>query len=174
MIDKMQYVQAAALIKVQEKKMLNIQKLNRMIEAETALEILKILSETDYNKSMVGITSETEYEDILKNELNKSYSYARSIIGDNQIVVDAIALKYDFQNLKMKLKSEILKKEYKVIKYTNIELDKYYEKAKNMNDFQQSLIYLDKVYFECLNNIVKELDVECLNRYYGVNLRNII
>lgn len=166
MINKMDYTQAAALIKVQEKKMLNSQKFDRMIEADTALEILRILSETDYNKSMVGINSETQYEQILEQELNKTYDYTRSIIRDNQLIVDAIALKYDFQFLKFKLKSEIQKKSIKEIKYTSVELDKYYENAKKIQDIQLALVYLDKVYFELFKQIVDELDIELLNRIY--------
>lgn len=173
MINKMDYVQAAALVKVQEKKMLNKAKINRMIDSNTALEILKILNETDYSKSMVGITTEEEYELILSNELDRVYKFANELVKENKEVLEIIQLKNEFQKMKTQLKCNIKDN-------SNEEIDEkyltYYKQAlaeyEKTDDVQAAVITLDRLYFQRLGEMCKELNLEILNRYYELSLRS--
>ena len=151
MIDRMEYVQTAAIVKVQEKKLLSKSKLNRMIESENISEIYKILSETAYSKAMINTNSEHDFEDILAKELEKVYAFSRELAKDAQDCVTILQLRYIYQNLKMKLKSYIkegknqeIDEEYMA---DYMEALKEYEKNK---DVQSAVILLDRLYFSCL------------------------
>ena len=173
MINNMDYIQAAALVKIEEKKMLNKAKINRMIESNTALDILKILSETDYSKSMVGVTKEEDYENILSNELKRVYSYADELVKSNKEVLEVFKLKYDFQNLKQQLKYEV--------KNGNVEeIDEKYRKDyqqalseyEKSNDIQIAVIILDKLYFKRLKTLCKKINLDILNKYCDIVLKS--
>ncbi|WP_068268515.1 V-type ATPase subunit [Caviibacter abscessus] len=174
MIDKMEYVQAAALVKVAEKKLLNSAKLMRMIDANTALDILKILSETDYSKSMAGVVKEEDYEEILSNEIKKVYSFARTLAKKHQEIVDILALKYEFQNLKLRLKASMKNKnvDQYFVKLSNIDLENEYKKAYEMlektNDISQAVIYIDKMYYEKLKIECEKTGLEIFSKYYNL------
>lgn len=174
MIDKMQYIQQAALVKVREKKLLNHSRLIRMIEANTALDILKILSETDYSNSMVSVSKEQDYEQILSSELKKVYNFARELSKNNREIVDILALKYAFQDLKLKLKADILSKDVKFIDISDINLEKEYIKAKEIyektNDIQEAVIDLDKSYFKRLKELKDMIGEKITDSYYDLVL----
>lgn len=182
MIDKMEYVQAAALVKVAEKKMLNSPKLMRMIDANTALDILKILSETDYSKSMAGVVREEDYEEILSNEIKKVYSFARQLAKKHTEIVDILALKYEFQNLKLRLKAKLKNKNVDkyTVKLSNINLESEYKSAKEVfdktDDITQAVISLDKMYYEKLKKECESTKLEIFSKYYNllINSYNLL
>lgn len=164
------FILAASIIKVKEKKLLTEQKLIRMLEINTSKEILKILNDTDYSYSMLGITSEDMYEEILFKEMKRVYSFARELAKKDQKIVDILSLKYEYQNLKLLLKNDI----------SNINLDKYildtgikdkerlnssFKKVKNIKNIQEATIILDKMYLEHLNDIANELEFDIFKKY---------
>lgn len=178
MIDKMEYVQAAALVKVSEKKLLSMSKLMRMIDANTALDILKILSETDYSKSMAGVVREEDFEEILSNETKRAYLFAKELVKDHSEILQILALKYEFQNLKIRLKGEITNKTIseKIINLAYIDLEKEYKQALNeyekTNDVQKAFVSLDKLYFEKLKKMCSATGLEILNKYYNLSINS--
>lgn len=173
MIDRMNYVQTAARVKVKEKKLLNKAKLNRMIDADSALDILKILSETDYSKSMAGVSDNNSFEEILKNESERVYKFATDVAKDCRDCVKVFKLKGIFQNLKLTLKNKIKGESVEEIDEEYLgEYDlamKEYEKNK---DVQAAVILLDRLYFERLEKLCKKLDLEILNEYFKLSLNS--
>src|SRR5690606_27654259 len=69
-----------------------------------------VLNETEYSNSLAGITRGEEYEKVLSNELKRVYELMREITKD-QVVVDILALKYDYHNLKVMIKEKEINKE---------------------------------------------------------------
>lgn len=173
MINRMDYVQTAARVKVEEKKLLNMAKLNRMIESDTPADILKILSETDYNKSMVGVKNDTEFDKIFQNESKKVYELAKDLSKNCVECIEILELKNIFQNLKLNLKINI--KEDKNIEIDEKYLNEYnlalkeYEKTK---DVQMAMILFDKLYFKKLKTLCNKLNLEILNDYYDIVLKS--
>ena len=182
MIDKMEYIQAAALVKVSEKKLLSMSTLTRMIDANTAFDILKILSETDYSKSMAFVVREEDFEKILSNETKRAYLFAKELVKDHDEILKILALKYEFQNLKIRLKGEIINKQIndKIIKLAHIDLEKEYKLAINeyekTNDIQKAVVFLDRLYFEKLKKMCSSTGLEILYNYYNllINSYNLV
>ena len=182
MIDKMEYIQAAALVKVSEKKLLSMSTLTRMIDANTAFDILKILSETDYSKSMAFVVREEDFEKILSNETKRAYLFAKELVKDHDEILQILALKYEFQNLKIRLKGEIINKQIndKIIKLAHIDLEKEYKLAINeyekTNDIQKAVVFLDRLYFEKLKKMCSSTGLEILYNYYNllINSYNLV
>ena len=69
-MDRMDYGQSVVTIRVLEKRLLTRNRLERMIEAETPEEVLKLLGETEYSQDMADIQGSQDYETILKRESN--------------------------------------------------------------------------------------------------------
>lgn len=174
MIDKLEYVQAAALVKIEEKKMLSQSRFIRLIEAESASEVLKLLGESVYSKDMSGITEPSMYDKILSEELKRVYKFAYEIAKVNSSIVDIFALKYDFQTLKFKLKASVKEEEYKEEYLTNLDLTKEYLEARkeyeSTKDVQMAVILLDKLYLKRVKDIVEEYDEEILKKFYKLKL----
>lgn len=99
----MDYTYAVANMRVYEKRLLDQVKIDRMVEAASAEDVLKILSETEYSKSMVGISGPLEFETILKNELERVYREIYRLSKDKNLI-DILALKYDYHNIQALLK----------------------------------------------------------------------
>lgn len=173
MIDKMNYIQTAARVKVEEKKLLNKAKLNRMIESNTAQEALKILGETDYIKSMIGITQEQDFYKILQNEKETVYKFAKEIAKDGILCVEILELKTVFQHLKKTLKFEI--KDKKTFEIDNKYVQEYtlamkeYEKT---NDVEMAMVLLDKLYFKKLKELCDKLGLDILNEYCDILIKS--
>ncbi|HHY77577.1 MAG TPA: V-type ATP synthase subunit C [Clostridiales bacterium] len=109
-MDRMDYVQAATRTRVLEKKLLSKARVDRMIDAKDIGEVFKILSETDYANAVAGISRDEDYENILSHELKRVYKMMREMAKD-QVVVDLMALKYDYHNLKVLVKERKLNKD---------------------------------------------------------------
>ena len=65
-MDRMDYGRSVVMVRVFEKRLLTKNKLDRMIEAETPEEVLKLLGETEYSQNMSDIQNTQDYEKILK------------------------------------------------------------------------------------------------------------
>ena len=109
-MDVMKFTQAVSRIWVLETKLIDKAKIERMIEAPSANEVLRILNETEYSNVSSNIKRAEDYEEILSAELKRVYDlvYEISPIKD---VVKIMSLKYDYHNIKVLLKGKVLNKD---------------------------------------------------------------
>ncbi len=117
-MDRMDFIQGVTRTRVLENKLLSRAKIDRMIEAKDIDDVFKALNETDYSNAVSGITRGDEYESILDNELKRVYKLMREV-SKEPVVVNLMALKYDYHNLKVMYKEKVLKKELSEL-YINI------------------------------------------------------
>ncbi|WP_067142709.1 V-type ATPase subunit, partial [Oceanivirga salmonicida] len=95
-------------------------------------------------------------------------------------IVDILALKYDYQNLKLKIKYELKDKELNFEYLGENGLEKDYilakEEYEKTGDIQKSMILLDKLYLTRIRNIALNIDEDITNEYYEnvLNKYNII
>lgn len=104
------FIQGVTRTKVIETRLLSQDKINRMIESPDISDGLRLLSETEYSSSFSGITNPAAYEKVLSSELIRVYEIMREISPD-PIVVDLLALKYDYHNLKVMIKEKLVDKD---------------------------------------------------------------
>lgn len=105
MSDETRYAYAVARIRAIEKKLLDKGKLERMVEARTAEDAMKVLIEADYGYTGGETLSAYEYERLLKEEYKKVYKLLREVAPNPQIF-DVFMLKNDYHNAKVILKGE--------------------------------------------------------------------
>ncbi len=110
-MDRMDYIQAVTRTRVLETKLLSRTRLERMVDTKEPEEILKILGETEYAGALAGVDRIEDYETILSSELKRVYKEMYDISKD-KIVVDLMALKYDYHNLKVLVKEKLLEKDF--------------------------------------------------------------
>ena len=96
---------SVARIKVLEKKILNNDKIDRMLSATDASKAFKVLIDSEYG----GIPEENprDFEQMIKNELKNSYELINKITPDEELS-DIFILRYDYQNAKAYLKMRML------------------------------------------------------------------
>ena len=99
-MNRMDYGRSVVTVRVLEKKLLTKNKLDRMIDAETPEEVLKLLGDTEYSQNMSDIQNAQDYEVILKRETERVFNLVRELSNDTEIV-DILSLKYDYHNLKV-------------------------------------------------------------------------
>lgn len=109
-MDRMNFTQAVARLRVLEKRLLNELKFERMIDASSAMEALRVLQETEYSAFMGNVKKPEDYDLLLKEELKRVYDLMYEVSPDKSIV-DIMGLKYDYHNLKVLLKGKILGKD---------------------------------------------------------------
>ena len=110
-MDVMKFTQAVSRIWVLETRLLDKAKINRMIEAPSATEVLRILNETEYANVSTNIKRPEDYEEILTAELNRVYKLVYEISPVKE-VVKVMSLKYDYHNIKVILKEKVLGKDF--------------------------------------------------------------
>ena len=198
-MDRMDYGQSVVTIRVLEKRLLTRNRLERMIEAETPEEVLKLLGETEYSQDMADIQGSQDYETILKRETERVFSIVRSMVK-NTAIVDILSLKYDYHNLKVLLKSKITGKDFSSLlmqagtidagKFkTKFELQSHdlpQEILEAINEVQKDFeenhdpqridILVDKHYFKNLSRLAKEIDVKVITDYVEglIDFQNMI
>ncbi len=109
-MDRMNFTQGVTRTKVLEKRLLSRVRIDRMVDAKDAEEVLKILGETEYGNAVSNIDRVEDYEEIFSAELKRVYELMREISKEG-IVVDLMALKYDYHNLKVMIKGIKLDKD---------------------------------------------------------------
>ncbi|WP_314292442.1 V-type ATP synthase subunit C [Leptotrichia massiliensis] len=198
-MDRMDYGQSVVTIRVLEKRLLTRNRLERMIEAETPEEVLKLLGETEYSQDMADIQGSQDYETILKRETERVFSIVRSMVK-NTAIVDILSLKYDYHNLKVLLKSKITGKDFSslLMQAGTIDAGKFKTKFElQSNDLPQEIldainevqkdfeenhdpqridILVDKHYFKNLSRLAKEIDVKVITDYVEglIDFQNMI
>ena len=109
-MDVMKFTQAVSRIWVLETRLLDKPKVERMIEAPSASEVLRILNETEYSNVSANIKRPEDYEEILTAELKRVYDLVYEISPVKE-VVKIMSLKYDYHNAKVLLKGKVLGKD---------------------------------------------------------------
>ena len=198
-MDRMDYGQSVVTIRILEKRLLTRNRLERMIEAQTPEEVLKLLGETEYSQDMADIHGSQDYEIILKRETERVFSIVRNMIK-NTGIVDILSLKYDYHNLKVLLKSKITGKDFSslLMQAGTIDASKFKVKFETQsNDLPQEIIeaidevqkdfeenhnpqridiIVDKHYFRNLSRLAKEIDVKVITDYVEglIDFQNMI
>jgi len=101
------YAYAAAHAFALENKLLNRDRLERMVDAPSADDAYKILAETEYGNSISELSSPHDYERLLSKETQKLYELVEEISPAPDIT-SLFFVKYDFHNLKVLLKARYL------------------------------------------------------------------
>lgn len=109
-MERMDFTQAVARLRVLEGRLLNKVRIERMIDSDGAEEALKILQETEYGSLMGTIRRPEDFDFILKDELKRVFSLMYSITPHKSII-DIMSLKYDYHNLKVLIKGKALNKD---------------------------------------------------------------
>ena len=185
-MDKSKFIQSSTRLRVLEKEFLKSENFIRISETETLEDALRSLSDTVYNKYINKLSSPTEYEYILKEELTNFYDELFDI-SPSKIPVKLLTLKYFYHNLKVLIKEDIGKKDLKDL-YMNIgdfdlkeykdallkgsKKNKYFELITRVEELyeekkdQQLIdIYLDNAYFTELLELAEESQVDLFIEY---------
>lgn len=182
-MDRMDFIQAVTRTRVLETRLLSRARIERMVDAKDIDEVIKILGETEYSNVISGISRGEEYEKILSAELKRVYKLMGEI-SKEKIVVDLMALKYDYHNLKTLVKSKALGKDlsemyipigtqdFQKIKIAYLsgdmkDIDLRFKEAleavakdfESKKDPQRIDIILDNYYFQHLYELAKETDI---------------
>ena len=185
-MDRSKFIQSSTRLRVMEKELLKSENFIRASETDTLEDALRSLSDTVYNKYINKISSPTEYEYILKEELTRFYDELFDI-SPSKTPLRLITLKYFYHNLKVLIKEDIGKKDLKDLymnigdfdlkeyrdalvkgnkRNKNIELiqrvEEIYEEKK---DPQLIDIYLDNAYFTELLELAEKSQVDLFIKY---------
>ena len=185
-MDRSKFIQSSTRLRVMEKELLKSENFIRASETETLEDALRSLSDTVCNKYISKISSPTEYEYILKEELTRFYDELFDI-SPSKIPIRLITLKYFYHNLKVIIKEDIGKKDLKDL-YMNIgdfdlkeyrdalvkgsKKNKYFELIQRVEEIYEEKkdpqlidIYLDNAYFTELLELAEESQVDLFIEY---------
>ncbi len=101
------YAYAVGRIRALETRLIDRSKLNRMIEAPSPEEVLKILAETDYATAVAGLESHHDFETVLSDELGRIFTELKKM-GPRPEIIDLLMLRFDIHNLKVFFKAKYL------------------------------------------------------------------
>lgn len=101
------YAYAVGRIRAMETRLLDRGKIERMVEAKSAEEALKVLGESEYGEYLADLGSVHQFEKMLDAELRRIYLELRKISPDTELV-GLFAKKFDYHNLKVLIKANKL------------------------------------------------------------------
>ncbi|MBP7072527.1 MAG: V-type ATP synthase subunit C [Clostridia bacterium] len=149
------YLYSVTRTRALETKLLDKAKIERMIEARNADEVIKILYETEYAGSISEMKSIDDYESVLSKELLNTYKLLAEISPVPELT-NLFQMRYDIHNLKTLLKSSYLDEEndelLSEIGTIPVQQLKGMVKDKNFVD-------LDPVLRKCVEEVVGEFTV---------------
>lgn len=124
-MEHLQFANANARIRALETKLLDKAKIDKIIDSSSSEDALKILSETEYSNYMSKINRPEDYEILLSGELKRVYNLMYSLSPEKNII-NIMALRYDYHNIKVMMKGRILNKDlsYLLIPVGTISEDK--------------------------------------------------
>lgn len=105
-MDKDKYISASTQTRVLEKKLLTKTQYQRLIEAKDIEDVFRLMNETDYQDRIAKLERPEDYEKVLSGALNDAFKTCYRL-SPNPTIVDIIALKYEYHNIKVLLKSHI-------------------------------------------------------------------
>ncbi len=114
MVKDIDYAYATARIKVMEKHMIGSNRIERMIDAKTPADALKVLYDAGYGNSQVELADICDYEILLKEEISKVYTLLKEISPENE-PVDVFLQRNDYHNAKVIIKGEYSGQDYEKI-----------------------------------------------------------
>lgn len=197
-MDRENFIQSSVRIRHAEKKLLTKQQLQRLADAKNLEDAIKLLNETSYSSVLSKLDRPENYEQVLSEVLNKTYKEAMEISPEKSLV-EILSCKYDYHNLKVLVKENILKEKFDSM-YCMLdgnEIEAFRELAlKNdeglSKDFKECLdffettkdpqdidIFIDKKYFEKVLSLAEEFKLEMITEYFKamidfINLRTFI
>lgn len=197
-MDRENFIQSSVRIRHAEKKLLTKQQLQRLADAKNLEDAIKLLNETSYSSELSKLDRPENYEQVLSEVLNKTYKEAMEISPEKSLV-EILSCKYDYHNLKVLVKENILKEKfdsmYCMLDENEIEafrklalkndeglskdfkecLD-FFETTKDPQDID---IFIDKKYFEKVLSLAEGFKLEMITEYFKamidfINLRTFI
>jgi V/A-type H+-transporting ATPase subunit C len=99
------YIYAVSRIRVIENRLLGQSEIERMADAKTPEQALKILTEAGYGRHTAEAVTPADFEKLLEEEHRRLYALLREISPDPG-VFDIFLQPYDFHNIKVLLKAE--------------------------------------------------------------------
>ncbi len=106
-LDDTIYAYAVGRTRALETKLVDKGRYERMIEASTAEEAVKVLGESDYSTVISELSDIHNFESMLVSELKKSFEVVKNISPSPELI-DILTLRYDIHNLKVLFKSKYL------------------------------------------------------------------
>jgi len=104
------YGYTVARLRAMENRLLEDSVLQRLIDSEDLDSAMKVLGETPYSSWLMDLKSNSEFDKAIEAELDYVYSELSKFVPDQQLV-ELFRLPYDFHNVKVLLKSQILLKQ---------------------------------------------------------------
>lgn len=101
------YGYASGRLRVLETRLLNRNSVLRLLEADSAQEVIRLLSEGEYGSAFSSITSPFDFDIGLKIELRRIYALIDELSHDPDLT-NIFRIKWDFHNLKVLLKASYL------------------------------------------------------------------
>jgi V/A-type H+-transporting ATPase subunit C len=98
---------AVARIRALETKLLTVDRINRMVEADSPEDAYKQLAETNYGTAMAEYSDYNEYESLLAKEMAEVTKTIEEVTPQKE-VTDLFLMKYDIHNIKVLLKARLL------------------------------------------------------------------
>jgi V/A-type H+-transporting ATPase subunit C len=101
------YAYAVGRIRALETRLLDKSKLERMIDAPSAEEALKVLAETEYAGAVAELADVHDFEIILRDEISRCFALLLKMSPRPELI-GMMALRYDIHNLKVLFKAKYL------------------------------------------------------------------
>ncbi|MFW0861711.1 MAG: V-type ATP synthase subunit C [Dethiobacter sp.] len=101
------YAYAVGRIRAMETRLLDRGKIDRMVEAKSAEEALKVLGESEYGEYLADLGSVHQFEKMLDVELRRIYVELRKFSPEPGLI-NLFAKKFDYHNLKVLIKANKL------------------------------------------------------------------
>lgn len=145
-------IYANARAKALEKSLIGEERMNRMLDALSAEDALRILTEVNFGEG-VALDSVMDFERLIDAEQTKFFSFLRED-SSPKTVAEFFMLKNDFHNVEAFVKSKYLKKDLGETTVDGGTLDKVFLKECVMNDeygtlpdcMRQALLKADEVF----------------------------
>lgn len=192
------FLYVSGRIRVLETKLLGQNTINRILDADGPDEALKIIGDTEYGSGISEMEDIYDFEKLLDKSMENTYEIIRDSIQDHRFI-RFFTLKYDYHNLKVVIKDEILgtssRKYYSSLGQIKPELleklssdekqelpqsiEEAYTKAKEIyeetKDPQKVDIVLDKALFSDMGKLAEEIRDPFLLKYFKtmIDLINI-
>lgn len=110
MVPSERYGYTVARLRAMENRLLDDSVLQRLLDSEDLDSAMKVLGETPYSSWLVELKSNTEFDRVIESELDYVYRELDKFVPD-QDLIQLFRLPYDFHNVKVLLKSQILQKQ---------------------------------------------------------------
>lgn len=99
------YLHLSARVRVLENRLLTRERMERMLDARTAEEAAKVLTECGYPE--LGTVTPTGVENALSAARHEMYAELRKLVPD-EALLDVFGVKYDYHNIKALLKARVM------------------------------------------------------------------